>query len=231
MTLVPFRIHSILSQCFFTYLSLCQVWVSQYVIYVSVSSAQLLLVLLCSFVLCAFAFSLTPLASSGWICSLSFSSVSHTCLHLSFPRSPVYVRLTLVPHSVVSSSFIAVTVASCIVYCLLPLPRHVCSFQTCVPPVAFPLIILWVYILILFPVILCRIVPQPHAVCSFVPLFCSGLAPCLLSYLQYVTSDETVHISLLCSAYWFHGLPAAQQHMRQRAGVTEEGATDSVRWR
>lgn len=69
------------------------------------------------------------------------------------------------------------------------------------------------------------------AVCSSVPLFCSGLAPCLLSYLQYVTSNKTVHISLLCSAYWFHGLPAAQQHMRQRAGVTEEGATDSVRWR
>lgn len=111
-------------------------------IYVSVSSAQLLLVLLWSFVLCAFVFSLTPLASSGWICSLSFSLVSHTCLHLSFPRSPVYVRLTLLPHSVVSSSVIAVTVASCELYCLLPLPRHVCSFQPCVPPVAFPLIIL-----------------------------------------------------------------------------------------
>lgn len=174
MTLVPFRIHSIFSQCFFTFLSLCQVRVSQY-IHLCESSAQLLLVLLWSFVLCAFVFSLTPLASSGWICSLSFSLVSHTCLHLSFPRSPVYVRLTLLPHSVVSSSVIAVTVASCELYCLLPLPRHVCSFQPCVPPVAFPLIILWVYILILFPVILCRIVPQPLLLC--VPLFlCFALA-------------------------------------------------------
>lgn len=159
-------------------------------IYVSVSSAQLLLVLLWSFVLCAFAFSLTPFASPGWICSLSFSLVSHTCLHLSFPRSPVYVRLTLVPHSVVSSSFIAITVASCELYCLLPLPRHVCSFQ-CVPPVAFPLIILWVYILICLPLFFVASSLNPYAVCSSVPLFCSGLAPCLFSYLQYVTSNKT----------------------------------------
>lgn len=68
-----------------------------------------------------------------------------------------HVKLIVITRSVVSSCFILLTVILCLVFCLLPLPPYVCSFQPLCP----------------VSVSLCSLLPCPVCLCITQLISCS----------------------------------------------------------
>lgn len=96
---------------------------------------------------------------SSLLCS--FVSQSHLCSSFIFLCSLVlpHVKLIVITRSVVSSCFILLTVVLCLVFCLLPLPPYVCSFQPLCP----------------VSVSLCSLLPCPVCLCITQLISCSVL--------------------------------------------------------